>query len=235
MQIWQSEQINELVGAIVTAQSKLVPAKKEANNPFFNKKYADLPSVWDATKPFRDHGIAIIQCPAEAPLGHVALETLLAHESGQWMRSRLVMPLAKQDPQGVGSAITYARRYALGCMTGLVTEEDDDGNAASHQPTQHKQTAQAKINELRQEPAKKPSDILKQSETTDEPWRVPFGKSKGKSAAQLEDGDLEWVLNYYRDKYQKEPSSRYAGEWEQAIEVLQIEMDGRLSVKMEGV
>lgn len=78
------------------------------------------------------------------------------------MRSTLVMPLAKHDPQGVGSAITYARRYALGCMTGVVTEEDDDGNAAS-QPqaapvkayTAHKATAAKKIAELRTEGAKK--------------------------------------------------------------------------------
>lgn len=153
----QSEQINELVAAIVKAQLAMEPAKKEVTNPFFHKKYADLPTCWQAVESFRKEGIAIVQSPAEGPDGFVLLDTQLSHTSGQWMRSRLKIRIAKDDPQGYGSAITYARRYALGCMTGLVTEEDDDGNAASHpapqaqRVMQHKQTAQAKINELRSE------------------------------------------------------------------------------------
>lgn len=163
----QSEQINELVGAIVKAQLAMVPASKDHVNPFFKSKYADLPSCWEATACFRENGIAIVQSPMEGPEGYVLLDTQLSHVSGQWMRSRLKIRIAKDDPQGYGSAITYARRYALGCMTGLVTEEDDDGNAASNpQPqtrqfTQHKQTAQSKINELRNEGLKpEPSGAL---------------------------------------------------------------------------
>jgi len=156
MEQWQSEQINELVAAIVKAQVKMVPASKDHVNPYFKSKYADLPSCWEAVSPFRDEGVAITQSPMEGPEGYVLLDTQLSHTSGQWMRSRLKIRVAKDDPQGYGSAITYARRYALGCMTGLVTEEDDDGNAAS-QPQQrqqqaiqrNKQAAQAKINELR--------------------------------------------------------------------------------------
>lgn len=157
MEQHQSEQINELVAAIVKAQLAMEPAKKEVTNPFFHKKYADLPTCWQAVESFRKEGIAITQSPMEGPDGFVLLDTQLSHTSGQWMRSRLKIRIAKDDPQGYGSAITYARRYALGCMTGLVTEEDDDGNAAS-QPVpqarsvmQHKQTAQAKIAELRSE------------------------------------------------------------------------------------
>lgn len=157
MEQHQSEQINELVGAIVKAQLVMVPASKDHVNPYFKSKYADLPSCWEAVACFRDNGIAITQSPMEGPEGYVLIDTQLSHTSGQWMRSRLKIRIAKDDPQGYGSAITYARRYALGCMTGLVTEEDDDGNAASHPVpqaramAQHKQTAQAKINELRSE------------------------------------------------------------------------------------
>lgn len=142
MEQWQSEQINELIAAIVKSQQEMGAAKKTADNPFFHRKYADLPTCWEAIKPFRENGIALVQSPMEAPDGFVILDTQLSHTSGQWMRSRLSIKVAKNDPQGYGSAITYARRYALGCMTGLVTEEDDDGNAAS-QP-QAKPSTQAK-------------------------------------------------------------------------------------------
>lgn len=195
MEQWQSEQINELVEAIVTAQLKMVPASKDHTNPFFNSKYADLPTCWEAVEPFREAGIAIVQSPMEGPDGYICLDTQLSHKSGQWMRSRLKMHVAKNDPQGYGSAITYARRYALGCMTGLVTEEDDDGNAASQpQPVQraaqfqqHKQTAQAKINELRN------AQPEPQAPTDDAPafmWRV--GKHKGESIRTIPDDYLTW-------------------------------------------
>ncbi|MDH4186846.1 MAG: ERF family protein [Nitrospira sp.] len=152
---WQSEQINELVGAIVRAQLKLEPAKKDTLNPFFHKKYADLPTCWEAIKSFREEGVAIVQSPMEGPEGYVLLDTQLSHTSGQWMRSRLKIRVAKDDPQGYGSAITYARRYALGCMTGLVTEEDDDGNAASQPQGKSMQANKAKFDAMQQR--KKPA------------------------------------------------------------------------------
>ena len=158
MEQWQSDQINDLVGAIVQAQLKMVPASKDHINPYFKSKYADLPSCWEAVSCFRDAGIAITQSPMDGPDGFIILDTQLSHTSGQWMRSRLKIRVAKDDPQGYGSAITYARRYALGCMTGLVTEEDDDGNAASNpqgQRTQavanNKREAQRKLEEMKQE------------------------------------------------------------------------------------
>lgn len=154
MDQWQSDQISELVAALVKAQLKMVPASKDHINPYFKSKYADLPSCWEAVACFREEGVAITQSPMDGPDGFIVLDTQLSHLSGQWMRSRIKIRVAKDDPQGYGSAITYARRYALGSMTGLVTEEDDDGNAASHSPqyrAQQKQTAQSKIAELRQE------------------------------------------------------------------------------------
>jgi hypothetical protein len=129
LEMWQSSSIKELVTAIVKAQLAMKPAKRESSNPFFKSKYADLPECWEATHPFRENGIAIVQCPMPSDEKTIAIDTVMAHTSGEWMRSRLLMPIAKIDPQGAGSAITYGRRYALGCMTGLVTDEDDDANA----------------------------------------------------------------------------------------------------------
>lgn len=126
----QSEKIGELAKAIAKAQAEMKPVKRENENPFFKSKYADLASVWEAIKPFQANGIAVTQMPFDAGEGMIGITTQLTHESGEWMNGSLALPLSKADAQGVGSAITYARRYALGCLTGVVTEEDDDGNLA---------------------------------------------------------------------------------------------------------
>jgi hypothetical protein len=132
MQCWKSPEINEITNAIIRAQLALKPVEKKAVNPFFHSKYADLPDCWEAVRCFLEEGIAIVQLPMPSLSGSITLDTMLAHgASGQWLKSRLTMPLVKLDPQGTGSAITYARRYAIGCMTGLVTDEDDDGNDSS--------------------------------------------------------------------------------------------------------
>lgn len=244
MDLFQSEQINELAAAIVKAQLAIVPAVKDHVNPFFKSKYADLPSVWEAAGPFRDNGIAITQSPMDGPDEYIVLDTQLTHVSGQWMRSRLKIRVAKSDPQGYGSALTYARRYSLGCMTGIVTEEDDDGNAASAQPkaqayTASKQTSQAKINELREqgrEEARKPDSgtsavgpdehMPEQQQGPPAPstWRVPkvaWTKDMGgKAAYDLTDEQITFFVQYYEGKVAKDPNSRYRGEWDEALRAL---------------
>ena len=217
----QSEQVNELMAAMNRAQLKMVPAKKEHENPFFKSKYADLATVWDALAPFREEGIVLTQSPAESPDGYIVLDTQLTHLSGQWMRSRLKMRVAKEDPQGAGSALTYARRYALGCMTGLVTELDDDGNAASHAPTQAR-TYHAPAPKPVPAPVVAPAPSQAPSEGTLAPgsaWIVPFGKSKGQRVCDIADNDLDWLCNYYVDKLAdgKQASSRFREEWEDAL------------------
>lgn len=126
----QSENINELAAALAKAQGQIEGAKKDSANPFFKSTYADLASVWDACrKQLSDNGLSIIQCPEEAENG-IAIETMLLHSSGQWKSGRYVIPVAKNDAQAMGSAITYGRRYALAAMVGIAPE-DDDGNAAT--------------------------------------------------------------------------------------------------------
>lgn len=129
-----SPDISALSEALCKAQGAMQGAVKDSTNPFFKSKYADLSAVWDdIRKPFADNGIAVVQMPTGGA-GSVNLITQLSHTSGQWMRSKLTMIPMKQDPQGIGSCITYARRYALAAMAG-VYQIDDDGNTAS-QPYQ---------------------------------------------------------------------------------------------------
>lgn len=148
----QSESIAALAAALVKAQGVIEGAVKDRNNPAFKSKYADLSSVWDAVRgPLSDNGLAVAQFPGEAGDGRMSLTTILTHASGEWMRSTMSTPLAKQDPQGVGSALTYMRRYALSAVLG-VCPEDDDGNAASRSaPAQQDRQAPRISDEQRHE------------------------------------------------------------------------------------
>jgi len=135
----KSDQINELVAALSSAQGMITPAIKDTNNPFFKSKYADLASVWEVIKkPLSDNKLAVIQHPTTDG-NVVTVETVLSHASGQWTSSKLTMVSKDTTPQGIGSCITYARRYALSSILGVASELDDDGNAASgKQPEQEK-------------------------------------------------------------------------------------------------
>ncbi|WCB47057.1 ERF family protein [Nitratidesulfovibrio vulgaris] len=130
---YTSPEVTDLAKALIAVQHTLQPAIKDRENPFAKSRYATLNSVMDSCRDaLLTNGIWVTQYPVPAEAGHLGLVTKLTHaESGQWQSSLLVMPLPKADPQGYGSAMTYARRYALSAMLGMVTEEDDDGEAAS--------------------------------------------------------------------------------------------------------
>lgn len=129
-----SETITKIAEALLTAQKAISFAAKDAKNPHFKNTYADLPAVVNAVKPaLNDAGIVFIQSGSPSDDGRLHLTTRLLHSSGEFLEDTLVMPLPKQDPQGYGSAMTYARRYALAAIAGLY-QDDDDGNAASGVP-----------------------------------------------------------------------------------------------------
>lgn len=133
----KSEQIAELAKAMVKVQAALKPALKDSKNPFFQSKYADLESVWEACRaPLIENGISVIQTMAFEN-GTDILETILLHTSGQYLTSRLRIAPIKPDPQAMGSAITYARRYALAALIGVV-QADDDGEAAMERKIAYK-------------------------------------------------------------------------------------------------
>lgn len=125
-----SENIVALTGAILKVQGEISGVKKDAVNPHFKNRYATLENVIDTARPaLQEANIAFIQAPGIVTGGAVEVTTMLVHESGEWMRSTLHVPLQKQDAQGVGSAITYGCRYSLMAMLGL-PPTDDDGEAA---------------------------------------------------------------------------------------------------------
>jgi hypothetical protein len=139
----QSPTISKIALALSKAQSKMTAAKRTATNPFFNSNYADLSSVWDAVRaPLAEHELAVVQMPVEDAQG-TAIVTTLAHSSGEWFRGKLFITPKARDAQSVGSAITYARRYALSAITGIAPDDDDDGHKASHGPAQEKPKAPA--------------------------------------------------------------------------------------------
>jgi hypothetical protein len=152
----KSETIAELSKALSKVQSILTGAKMDSDNPFFKSKYADLTSVWEACrKPLTDNGLAVIQTPCTIPdkPEYVVIETILTHSSGEWIKGRLAMKPVKQDPQGIGSCITYARRYSLASLVGICPE-DDDGNAASGKGKSEEKTLEAN----KAEPEVRPMD-----------------------------------------------------------------------------
>jgi len=124
-----SESISAIMPAFIKAQGNFAPAVKSATNPHFKSKYVALDGVIDAVAaPLRAEGIAIVQM-TDVVDAQTILVTRLIHESGEWIGSRYPVHPVKADPQGEGSALTYARRYALMALVGIAPE-DDDGNAA---------------------------------------------------------------------------------------------------------
>jgi hypothetical protein len=131
-----SDAINELATALAKAQGMLLPAVKDNTNPHFKSKYLDLHGVWQSCREaLSKNGLCVIQGPAENAGGDGSTITFacrVVHTSGQWIEADLTIRPMKNDAQGIGSAITYARRYLLASMVGVAPQDDDDdGNAAS--------------------------------------------------------------------------------------------------------
>jgi len=125
-----SEQLNELAAALSKTQAMLQGAVKDAKNDHFKSRYADLASCWDACREaLAANGLSVVQLP-EGDGSVVTMTTMLIHTSGQWVSCTGTFRPTKADPQGLGSCITYARRYQLCAVVGI-SPEDDDGNAAS--------------------------------------------------------------------------------------------------------
>lgn len=181
-----SEAIDQIATALAVAQSKMKAAVKDSTNPAFKSKYADLTSVWEACRDaLTANGISAIQDVAR-PNGHVEVTTRLLHKSGQWIEfGPLSMPIDKPNAHGVGSATSYARRYALSAAVGVV-QDDDDGNAAANVPTDKADppAMKAKLAEATKPPALPPiteplrirateiADAIKAAPTADKKRRI---------------------------------------------------------------
>jgi hypothetical protein len=127
-----SDNVDKIFPAFVSFQAEMPPVPKDSINPHFRNKYASLGAITEATRPvLAKHGLAYTQGMAIVD-GVQVMFTRIIHQSGQWMEDGgYALNPSKNDPQGMGSAVTYARRYTIGSTLGIITEDDDDGNRAS--------------------------------------------------------------------------------------------------------
>jgi ERF superfamily len=153
----QSEQLNELAAALNKAQAEFSAIPKGSVNPFFKSNYAALPDVVAVATPvLTKHGLSVSQF-IDHDGTHDTLTTYLLHASGQFIAQSMRLYLVKDDPQGQGSAVTYARRYSFMAVLGLVADNDDDGNAASASPQQRQAPKPAPAPQRAPQPSTAPS------------------------------------------------------------------------------
>jgi hypothetical protein len=139
----RSDSIAGLAAALSKAQATMTSAKKDSTNPHFKSRYADLASIWDACRePLTKNGLAIVQLPGKDEAGYY-VETVLTHASGEFISDKLHIVPTKDDPQGLGSAITYARRYGLSAVAGIAPDDDDAEAAMGRTDVRREQSARA--------------------------------------------------------------------------------------------
>lgn len=139
-----SDSMANIAPALANALTVIHNATKDSKNPHYKSTYASLASVIDATKmTLGQHGLVVVQAPGWSE-NRVTVTTRIVHSSGEWIEAVAEAPVPKADPQGVGSAITYLRRYSLAAICGI-TQEDDDAETASRRPPQSKPQVSAEI------------------------------------------------------------------------------------------
>ena len=215
----QSEKTAELVTALTKASGQIKVARKDSENPFFHSRYADLSAITEASREALVNNDLVVTQSTSIELNQMVLVTTLHHVSGQWIRGYYPITAVKADPQSMGSAVTYARRYALSSMLGIVTEDDDGESSMGRnaQPTQQ-------INRVeKSEGGKEYYSVL----TAEEPRAVPadwkqaiihFGKSKGKSLGSLTSNSLRWWVK----EWQPQP---FKGKLNAIAIALRVELD----------
>ena len=201
----QSPEIKDLFAALTKAQVAIKGASKDSKNPHFKNVYASLESTWDAVKdPLAENGLCITQLVHEAN-SHYYLITTLGHISGQWISSSIPLLMQKHDMQGLGSAITYARRYGLQAI--LSCPSIDDDGEASIAP------------KVIAAPGLKPVAKLA--------WRFSSGRHVGQQPKDLTEDEL---IKYFGDLKIFVPDNPSKAKDPQLVDVLsqlKLEMDAR--------
>lgn len=184
-----SDQVNELFTALSKALGEIDSLPFNRTNPHFKSKYADLAITIEKSKPaLMKHGLMLIQAVEnEGDKYHV--ESMLTHSSGQWLKSKVELILTKKDMQGLGSATTYAKRYAAQSLLFVAGDEDDDGNAASAPPNSKNGSPPVK---QRQSPA----EIV-----------MPFGSANGKKIGDIDTATLEKARDWLKSEIAKKPEN----------------------------
>ena len=178
----KSETLTEFSKAFAKTQQEMKQPLKDANNAFFKSKYVPLENVVEAiTESASKNGLSFTQFPSSDEAGNVTVGTLVMHSSGEWIEyDPIRMKPVKNDPQSIGSAITYAKRYALSAIFGITSDQDDDGNEA----TQTKKQAPAKKKDEPVISVEKANYYLKEIAT--------ISAEKGKGDGSI----VKWFLNH---------------------------------------
>jgi hypothetical protein len=174
----KSDQVNDLFSSLSKAQSVMKPAVMDKVNPHYRSKYASLDSVMESCKkPLSDNGLAIVQTLEHDERGGYVITTTLGHSSGQWISSSVNLLLDKQNMQGLGSSVSYARRYCLAAMIGVVSDEDVDGEEKKPDNPQN-------------------PPVYPQGGD----YKIMFGKYNGRRINDISPDDLQNYVGYLRDK-----------------------------------
>jgi hypothetical protein len=213
----QSESLTEIGHALAAAQASMGVAIKDTRGQVGqnrNYKYADLASVMNAAHDALEaNKLSIIQRPMPSDVG-VCIQTMILHESGEWISDGgLHLPLQKIDPQGAGSSITYARRYGLAAMLGIVQDDDDAASAVAQQGAQAATTAaapaQSAVQAITERFDATPAPPTESSTGDDYVFR--FGKHKGSSIREVPGTYLDWLLAQpAKDGFEEQHAEQHA-------------------------
>jgi hypothetical protein len=204
--VTSSETTATLCAALVAAQAGLKPIAKDGKNPAFRSRYATLDGIMETVRPaLAAHGLAVVQGVIHPETGEggrlvgIMVETRLIHTSGEWLASVVPVPVAKGDAHGLGSALSYGRRYGLSALLALSTDEDDDGNAAAKAPPAK---PPAKPAPAAPAPGQRLHDRVP---TTPPPEAMTLAKAetvelKGQRLADMDDDRLDKLRTWAQDK-----------------------------------
>lgn len=169
-----SEEVDKLIVDLIGLLNEQDDPLKDTTNPAFKSKYADLDAVFRVTRKIcAAHRFGLLQAVLDSSSSLVIVRTVLIHASGQWIATDINLPVMKGDPQGIGSAITYAKRYGAQILTGRASE-DDDGNAASKKPTTPA-TPAAEVKKITEAQALEIAALIQESKANGEKFRQHFG------------------------------------------------------------
>jgi hypothetical protein len=206
--VTSSETTATLCAALVAAQGGLRPIAKDGKNPAFRSKYATLDGIMETVRPaLAAHGLAVVQGVIHPETGEggrlvgITVETRLVHTSGEWLASVVPVPVAKGDAHGLGSALSYGRRYGISALLALSTDEDDDGNAAAKAPPA-RQERPAKPAPAAPAPGQRLHDRVP---TTPPPEAMTLAKAetvelKGQRLVDMDDDRLDKLRAWAQDK-----------------------------------
>jgi hypothetical protein len=195
-----SDTITELAAALAKAQGAMDDATKSETNPHFRSKYADLAAVREVIRePLAVNDLSIIQAPRSRE-GEVEVETMILHKSGEFIAETLSVPLTKRDAQGIGSAISYARRYGLMSLLGLAAADDDGNEASRRAPVAPVDPAPAKT--ITKASSEKLLGVMRDTlALCDSPDSVEaWGKSNKAAKAQLLQEHQDIISAAYRER-----------------------------------